>query len=65
MANNLEYIAEYQKANNRRVTLYLNRKNERHSEIIAYLEQQPSMQGYIIDTLYEDIKRRTSEEADV
>lgn len=47
--------ARYDAANTTRVSLKLNNKTD--ADILAKLEQEPSMQGYIKQLIRQDLKR--------
>lgn len=53
--NQLEYQAEYDKANTQRVSIKLNKMHD--SDIINHLEHQPNKQGYIKALIRADIEK--------
>ena len=56
MANDQKYIAEYAKEFQRRIGVNINRIHD--ADMIEWLEQQPSIQGYIKDLIRKDMENR-------
>ena len=56
MANNNGYIMQYDKENQRRIIVRVNRLNEK--EMLDFLESQPSIQGYIKDLIRKDMEEK-------
>ena len=52
---NTEYLAQYEKENLRQIRLKINRKTE--PELLAWIEKQENIQGYIKRLILEDMER--------
>ena len=52
---NTEYLAQYEKENLRQIRLKINRKTE--PELLAWIEKQDNIQGYIKRLILEDMQR--------
>lgn len=56
--NQLEYQAEYDKANTQRVSIKLNKMHD--ADIINHLDRQPNKQGYIKALIRADMENTKS-----
>ena len=52
---NTEYLAQYEKENLRQIRLKINRKTE--PELLAWIEKQDNIQGYIKRLIMEDMEK--------
>ena len=52
---NTEYLAQYEKENLRQIRLKINRKTE--PELLAWIEKQENIQGYIKELIRKDMER--------
>ena len=52
---NTEYLAQYEKENLRQIRLKINRKTE--PELLAWIEKQDNIQGYIKELIRKDMER--------
>ena len=52
---NTEYLAQYEKENLRQIRLKINRKTE--PELLAWIEKQENIQGYIKRLILEDMEQ--------
>ncbi|MBO7663779.1 MAG: hypothetical protein J6U01_10445 [Clostridia bacterium] len=53
---NMEYLKNYEKENLRQIRLKVNRKTE--PDLLAWIEKQKNIQGYIKRLIMEDMKRQ-------
>lgn len=52
---NMEYLNQYEKENLRQIRLKINRKTE--PELLAWIEKQDNIQGYIKRLILEDMEK--------
>lgn len=57
---NTEYLAQYEKENLRQIRLKINRKTE--PELLAWIEKQENIQGYIKRLILEDMAMAEEQE---
>ena len=57
---NTEYLAQYEKENLRQIRLKINRKTE--PELLAWIETQENIQGYIKRLILEDMAMAEEQE---
>ena len=57
---NMEYLNQYEKENIRQIRLKINRKTE--PELLAWIEKQENIQGYIKRLILEDMKLETEKD---
>ena len=57
---NTEYLAQYEKENLRQIRLKINRKTE--PELLAWIEKQDNIQGYIKRLILEDMAMAEEQE---
>lgn len=55
-SNKIAYNREYEKEFQRRIAVNINKVHD--SDMIEWLEQQPSIQGYIKDLIRKDMENR-------
>lgn len=53
---NMEYMKNYEKENLRQIRLKINRKTE--PDLLAWIEKQRNIQGYIKGLIMEDMKKQ-------
>ena len=58
--NNAEYLAQYEKENLRQIRLKINRKTE--PDLLAWIEKQDNIQGYIKELIRKDMERAEGQE---
>ena len=57
---NTEYMAQYEKENLRQIRLKINRKTE--PELLAWIEKQDNIQGYIKELIRKDMEQAEGQE---
>ena len=57
---NTEYLAQYEKENLRQIRLKINRKTE--PELLAWIEKQDNIQGYIKELIRKDMEQAEGQE---
>ena len=55
-----EYMANYEKENLRQIRLKINRKTE--PDLLAWIEKQDNIQGYIKELIRKDMERAEGQE---
>ena len=59
---NTEYLANYEKENLRQIRLKINRKTE--PELLAWIEKQENIQGYIKELIRKDMEQAEDKNAE-
>ena len=59
---NTEYLAQYEKENLRQIRLKINRKTE--PELLAWIEKQENIQGYIKELIRKDMEQAEDKNAE-